>query len=81
MLSLCKGLLTSAVVLSLPGAAFAQPKTDAGSGPTTGATSQNDAGSGPTKGAQPNSDSTGSNSRPDVTPGRSQPEALSPSRQ
>lgn len=40
--------------------ALAQPKADAGSGPTTGATSTNDAGSGPTQGAKPNTSTTAS---------------------
>jgi hypothetical protein len=54
MLLLGRCLLVSAIALSVPYAAFAQPKGDAGSGPTNGATSTNDAGSGPTPGAKPN---------------------------
>jgi hypothetical protein len=56
-------VLVAAVVaggLSLP--ALAQPKADAGSGPTSGATSTNDAGSGPTKGMKANTGSTGNGS-------------------
>lgn len=49
-----RSLLVSALVLGLPFAALAQPKADAGSGPTNGATSTNDAGSGPTEGAKAN---------------------------
>ena len=49
-------ILMIAVRLSAP--ALAQPKGDAGSGPTKGAVSTDDAGSGPTKGAKPNSDPT-----------------------
>ena len=48
MFSLGRCLLVSAIALSVPYTAFAQPKGDAGSGPTNGATSTNDAGSGPT---------------------------------
>ena len=62
MFSLARGLLISGIVLCVPFAAYAQPKADAGSGPTNGATSTNDAGSGPTPGAKPNAgsaDSTG----------------------
>ena len=63
MSSFGRTLLASVVVLGLSAPAFAQPKADAGSGPTTGATSANDAGSGPTKGATLNTGSTaGSNS-------------------
>jgi hypothetical protein len=69
MSPLSRTLLISAIALSLPELASAQPKADAGSGPTSGATSANDAGSGPTKGAEPNVGSSASNSRPDVTPG------------
>ena len=53
-----KRLILSAVALGLSFPALAQPKADAGSGPTSGSTSTNDAGSGPTKGAKPNSDLT-----------------------
>jgi len=49
-------ILMVAVGLSAP--ALAQPKGDAGSGPTKGAVSTDDAGSGPTKGAKPNTDTT-----------------------
>jgi hypothetical protein len=62
MFSFARTLLVSGIVLSVPLAAYAQPKADAGSGPTNGATSTNDAGSGPTPGAKPNTssaDSTG----------------------
>jgi hypothetical protein len=54
-------LLAAVVAGSLSPPAFAQTKADAGSGPTSGATSTNDAGSGPTKGAPPDQDSTASN--------------------
>jgi hypothetical protein len=60
MFSLARPLLVSAIVLSVPLTAFAQPKADAGSGPTSGATSTNDAGSGPTPGAKPNTGSADS---------------------
>jgi hypothetical protein len=56
--SLGRSLLTCVIALGLSAPAFAQPKADAGSGPTNGAVSTNDAGSGPTKGAKPNSSST-----------------------
>ena len=65
MSSLSRSLLACVVVLGLSSPAFAQPKADAGSGPTSGATSTKDAGSA-TKGAKPNSASTGG-SQP-VTP-------------
>lgn len=58
MFSLSRNLLTVAVVLGLSVPAFAQPKADAGSGPTHGAVSPNDAGSGPTKGAEKKTGST-----------------------
>ena len=58
MSSLGKRLLVLVIAIGLSGPAFAQPKADAGSGPTSGATSPNDAGSGPTKGAKPNTDAT-----------------------
>jgi hypothetical protein len=58
MSSFGKGLLFSLVALGLSGPAFAQPKADAGSGPTSGAASANDAGSGPTTGAKPNTNAT-----------------------
>ena len=47
MSSLGKSLLIAVIAIGLSGPVFAQPKADAGSGPTTGATSTNDAGSGP----------------------------------
>jgi hypothetical protein len=53
-----RSLLISAITLGLSAPAFAQPKADAGSGPTTGAATANDAGSGPTKGVKPNADTT-----------------------
>jgi hypothetical protein len=40
-------LLISAIAVGLSASAFAQPKADAGSGPTKGAVSTDDAGSGP----------------------------------
>ena len=49
-------LLISAIAVGLSAPAFAQPKADAGGGPTKGAVSTDDAGSGPTKGAKPNTD-------------------------
>ena len=52
MSSLGRSLLTSVIALGLSAPACAQPKADAGSGPTSGAVSTNDAGSGPTKGAK-----------------------------
>ena len=55
-------LLTSVIALGVSGPAFAQPKADAGSGPTGGATSTNDAGSGPTAGAKPSTGSTAASS-------------------
>lgn len=54
MFSSAKVLLVSGLLFGVPLAAYAQPKADAGSGPTHGATSTNDAGSGPTPGAKPN---------------------------
>jgi hypothetical protein len=62
MFSLSKALLAPAIALSVSAPAFAQPKADAGSGPTSGAVSTNDAGSGPTQGAKPNTGSTAANS-------------------
>ena len=62
MSTLSRSLLTSAIVLAFSTSAFAQPKADAGSGPTNGAVSTNDAGSGPTKGAKPTSGETANNS-------------------
>jgi hypothetical protein len=76
MFSSNRGLLTLVIALGFAAPTFAQPKADAGSGPTSGAVSTNDAGSGPTQGAKPNTASTAaSNSsgstenRTDVTPG------------
>jgi hypothetical protein len=59
--SLGRNLLTCVIALGIATPAFAQPKADAGSGPTNGAVSTNDAGSGPTKGAKPNTGSTAAN--------------------
>jgi hypothetical protein len=56
MSPLGRSLLLSMIAFGVSVPALAQPKADAGSGPTNGATSTNDAGSGPTKGAKPNSD-------------------------
>lgn len=53
MFSLAKGLPVSGIILCVPVAAYAQPKADAGSDPTNGATSTNGAGSRPTPGAKP----------------------------
>ena len=62
-MSLFRGsLLISAIAVGLSAPAFAQPKADAGSGPTKGAISTDDAGSGPTKGAKPNADKTAAES-------------------
>jgi hypothetical protein len=55
MSPLGRSLLLSMIAFGVSVPALAQPKADAGSGPTNGATSTNDAGSGPTKGAKPNS--------------------------
>lgn len=66
MFPLAKRLLLVAMAVGIPFAALAQPKADAGSGPTKGATSTNDAGSGPTPGAKPN---TGSGDSTGVTTG------------
>ena len=55
-------LLASVLSVGLAAPAVAQPKNDAGSGPTAGTVSTKDAGSGPTKGAQPDSSSAVSNS-------------------
>ena len=49
-------LLISAIAVGLSAPAFAQPKADAGGGPTKGAVSTDDAGSGPTKGSKRNTD-------------------------
>jgi hypothetical protein len=68
-----KGLLFSIALVGLSGPALAQPKADAGAGPTRGAAPANDAGSGPTNGAKPDttvSDSAGSTENSaGVTPG------------
>ena len=56
MSPLGRSWLLAMIALAFSVPALAQPKADAGSGPTNGATSTNDAGSGPTKGAKPNSD-------------------------
>jgi hypothetical protein len=53
MSSFGRSLLISVIALGLSTAAFAQPKGDAGSGPTSGVASTNDAGSGPTNGVKP----------------------------
>ena len=50
-------LLTFVIALGLSAPAVAQPKADAGSGPTKGAVSTDDA-SGPTEGAMPNTDTS-----------------------
>jgi hypothetical protein len=62
MSSLGKSLFISIIAIGLSVPALAQPKADAGSGPTKGATSTNDAGSGPTTGAKPNASTTASDS-------------------
>jgi hypothetical protein len=51
-----RSLLIAVIGLGLSAPAFAQPKADAGSGPTKGAVSTDDAGSGPTNGAKPTGD-------------------------
>jgi hypothetical protein len=51
-------LLKFVIALGLSDPAVAQPKADAGSGPTQGAASTDDAGSGPTKGVKPNTHSS-----------------------
>jgi hypothetical protein len=56
MFSFRGSLLISAIAVGLSAPAFAQPKADAGSGPTKGAVSTDGAGSGPTKGAKPHTD-------------------------
>ena len=53
-----RSLLVTVIALGLSAPAVAQPKADAGSGPTKGAVSTDDAGSGPTKGVKPNADTT-----------------------
>ena len=58
MSSLGRSFLTSLIALGLSAPVCAQPKADAGSGPTSGAVSTNDAGSGPTQGAKPNTGAT-----------------------
>jgi hypothetical protein len=67
MFSFGKGLLLSVFAIALSGPVLAQPKADAGSGPTSGAGSANDAGSGPTTGAKPNSNATGTGNSADST--------------
>lgn len=70
MFPLARSLLVLGVALCIPLAVHAQPKADAGSGPTKGAASTNDAGSGPTPGAKPNTgagDSTGVTTGPNST--------------
>ena len=63
-MSLFRGsLLLSVIAVGLSAPAFAQPKADAGSGPTKGAVSTDDAGSGPTKGAKPITDTTSAEPR------------------
>jgi hypothetical protein len=68
-----RSLLTFVIALGLSAPAVAQPKADAGSGPTKGAVSTDDAGSGPTKGAKPNTGSsaeiTSNENSAGVTPG------------
>ena len=67
-MSLLRGsLLISVIAMGSLAPAFAQPKADAGSGPTSGAASANDAGSGPTKGAKPNTDTTATSDLNDLT--------------
>jgi hypothetical protein len=73
-------LLASVMVFGLSGSAFAQPKADAGSGPTSGSASTNDAGSGPLRAlipvpAQPLP--TPPKTVPASPPVQSQPEARS----
>ena len=58
MSSLGRSFLMSLIALGLSVPVCAQPKADAGSGPTSGAVSTNDAGSGPTQGAKPNTGAT-----------------------
>ena len=58
-----RSLLTFVIALGLSAPAVAQPKADAGSGPTKGAVSTDDAGSGPTRGANPNTDTTAAKSK------------------
>ena len=66
MSSFSKSLLACVVALSVT-PAFAQPKGDAGSGPTSGATTTNDAGSGPIQGAKANAGSTAANTSDGTT--------------
>jgi hypothetical protein len=63
MSPLGRSLLLSMIAFGFSVPALAQPKADAGSGPTNGATSTDDAGSGPTKGAKPNTDTTAAESK------------------
>jgi hypothetical protein len=58
MSSLSRSLIISVMAIGLSGPAFAQVKSDTGSGQTSGARSTNDAGSGPTEGAKPITNST-----------------------
>ena len=67
MSSLSTTLLAAAVAIGLSAPAFAQPKADAGSGPTSGAVTTKDAGSGPTQGAKPNADSNSVSNSNDLT--------------
>ena len=63
-MSLFRGsLLISAIAVGFSAPAFAQPKADAGSGPTKGTVSTDDAGSGPTKGAKTDADKTAAESK------------------
>ncbi len=58
-MSLFRGaLLISVIAFGLSAPAMAEPKADAGSGPTKGDASTDDAGNGPMKGAKPNTDTT-----------------------
>jgi len=64
-----RSLLVLAIALCVPLTVHAQPKADAGNGPTK---STNDAGSGPTPGAKPNTgagDSTGVTTGPNSAGG------------
>jgi hypothetical protein len=68
-----RSLLIAVIGLGLSAPAFAQPKADAGAGPTKGAVSTDDAGSGPTNGAKPTGDPAAASSNTEnsagVTPG------------
>ena len=73
MSPLGRSLLLSMIAFGFSVPALAQPKADAGSGPTNGATSTDDAGSGPKKGAKPNSDAaSNSNSSTENSDGLTQ---------